>query len=296
MGLLPSFTPFCFAALFLLFIVASSSDYNTLVFKGCAEQKFQDPTGVYSQTLKTLFDTLKSQSSAAKFYNTTAGNGESAIIGLFQCRGDLSSDDCRRCVGKLPDMSQRLCGQTVAARVQLTGCYLRYEVAGFRQVPATELLYKVCGSNQASGSGFEDRLGAALEEVEKGVQNGSGFYAGGFESVYVMGQCEGDLGSGDCGDCVKSAVEKAKSECGASISGQIYLLQCYISYTYYPNGVPNKSTPGETGHGTQKTVAIVVGGVAGFGLGISFLLFMKSAFKKRDGRGGRGTERSWQYG
>lgn len=34
-------------------------------------------------------------------------------------------------------------------------------------------------------------------------------------------------------------------------------------------------------HNTQKTVAIVIGGLAGLFLGIAFLLVLKSAFKKK---------------
>ncbi|KAA8550707.1 hypothetical protein F0562_002391 [Nyssa sinensis] len=285
MGLTPTPKPFRLLFLFLTFftILGSSSDYTNLVYKGCADQKFQDPNGVYTQTLKSLFDTLVSQSSSTKFFKTTAGEDQSAILGLFQCRGDLSNVDCRNCVSKLPDVSQKLCGKTIAARIQLSGCYMRYEVVGFKQVSGTELLYKVCGSTQASGSGFEEILDTALEEIEKGVGSGDGFYTGSYESVYVLGQCEGDLASGDCVDCVKSAVERAKSECGTSISGQIYLQECYISYTYYPNGVPGKSLSSSgTGQNTQKTAAIVVGGVAGLGFGIACLMFTISLLKKRD--------------
>lgn len=169
-------------------------------------------------------------------------------------------------------------------------------MAGFRQGSGTELLYKVCGSNRVSGSGFEERLGSALGEIDKGVVSGNGFYTGGYESVYVLGQCEGDLVGGDCVDCVKSAEQRAKSDCGASISGQIYLQQCYVTYTYYPNGVPGGSGRGSTlpsetgtrmgtgkgmGQNTQKTVAIVVGGLVGLGLFIACLLVLKSAFKKK---------------
>ncbi|KAL6968146.1 hypothetical protein U1Q18_033949 [Sarracenia purpurea var. burkii] len=289
--LLLSFSnPFSLLLLSLPFfttMTVSSDHTTTLVFKGCADQKFQDPTGVYAQTLKTLFATLQSQSSAAKFFKTTAGQDQSAILGVFQCRGDLSNAACNNCVSKLPDMSRRLCGDTIAARVQLVGCYFRYEVAGFNHVSATELLYKECEAARAEGDGFEDRLGTALGEIEKGVEGGgSGFYAGSYEAVFVLGQCEGDLGSGDCVDCLKSAVEMAKNECAAAISGQIYLYQCYISYAYYPNGVPTKSLSGGSTQNTQKTVAIVVGGVAGFGFGIACLLFLRSAFKKREGKYG----------
>ncbi|XP_051120610.1 plasmodesmata-located protein 2-like [Andrographis paniculata] len=284
--------------LFILVIVfpalISASDYTNLVFKGCADRNFPDSNGGYQETLKTLLNTLTSQSSAAKFSKTTSGDGASAINGLFQCRGDLSGDDCNKCVKRAAFMAHLLCRQAMAVRVHLTGCYLRYEIAGFRQTSGSEFLYKVCGSTRASGSGFGDRLSTALGEVVKGVGSGGngGFYAGGYQSVYVLGQCEGDLGNGDCVDCVKTAVDRAQSDCASSISAQIYLQQCYISYTYYPNGVPrNQKTVSSSGDGkgTQKTVAIVLGGVVGVGLLMACLLFTKSVFKKK-------TQHTFKYG
>ncbi|KAK6143970.1 hypothetical protein DH2020_020790 [Rehmannia glutinosa] len=226
--------------------LAISSDYTNFIFKGCADQNFQDPNNFHRQILKHLVDTLVAQSSAAKFYNTTS---ESAINGLFQCRGDLSSDDCESCVRKASSMAQKLCGKAVAARVHLNGCYLRYEISGFRQVGGTELLYRICGSTRPGGAGFGDRLYSALGEIVKGVGTGSGFYAGGYQSVYVLGQCEGDLSGGDCVNCVKNAVDRAKSDW--------------------------------TGRNTQKTIAIVLGGLVGLGLVMACLLFAKSAFKKK---------------
>ncbi|XP_057803638.1 plasmodesmata-located protein 3-like [Salvia miltiorrhiza] len=137
-------------ALSLFSILTSSADYSALVFKGCADQNFQNSNALYSGTLRTLFDTLISQSSSAKFYKTTSGDGTSAAVsGLFQCRGDISGGDCNSCVQKAPNLAQKLCGQAIAARVQLNGCYLRYEISGFRQVSGVELLYKICGSNRA---------------------------------------------------------------------------------------------------------------------------------------------------
>lgn len=276
--------PLLVVILLNFFTIFGSSGYTDLVYKGCADQKFQDPDGIYSQSLNNLFETLKSQSSSSKFYNTTSGQGLSAITGAFQCRGDLSSSDCQNCIKKIPSMSQKLCGEAVAARVQLEGCYLRYEVVGFREAGATDLLFKICGSTQVSGSGFGDKLEPALGEIAKGVNGGNGFYVGVYQSVYVLGQCEGDLIGGDCVNCVKNAAQKAKSECGASISAQIYLQLCYITYSYYPNGVPSKSMSSSssgTGRDTQKMVAIVLGGLVGVGLVAACLLFTRSAYKKQ---------------
>ncbi|XVE72862.1 hypothetical protein DITRI_Ditri11bG0072200 [Diplodiscus trichospermus] len=264
--------------------VATAADYNNLVFKGCADQKFQDPSGVYLQNLKNLMSTLVSQSSQKTFSNTTSGQDPNAIMGLYQCRGDLTTSQCYSCVSKIPEISDKLCGKVVAARVQLSGCYLRYEIVGFKQVPETEFLYKVCGTSQASGTDFESRRDTAFSMAEDGVKSGSSlFYTGDYQSVYVLGQCEGDLATKDCGDCVKSAFETAKSNCGDSISGQVYLHKCYISYSYYPNGVPTISSPSGTGtrQHTQKTVAIAVGGVAALGFIVVFLMFLKSMLKKK---------------
>ncbi|KAJ9565001.1 hypothetical protein OSB04_000967 [Centaurea solstitialis] len=287
-----------FFILLFIFISSSFAALTDFIYKGCANQKFQDP--IQSQNLKSLYTTLISQSSTSNFYKTATGG----ITGLYQCRGDLSAANCHACVEKTPQTVERVCsgGDAIAARVQLDGCYLRYEVAGFPAASSTDLLFKQCGSNRASGSGFDERLEAALSQIEKGVGgDGKGYYAGEYQSVYVMGQCEGDLGNGECVNCVKTAAEKGRSECGSSISGHVFLQQCYISYTYYPNGVPGSGTGGgggggggiatgatETGgsgggrrHDTQKLVAIVIGGLAGLFLGIAFLMVLRSAFKKK---------------
>ncbi|KAL6971230.1 hypothetical protein U1Q18_030911 [Sarracenia purpurea var. burkii] len=135
-------------------MVESALDSTTLVYKGCAKQAFSDPTGVYSQTISSLFSTLISQSSKAKFFKTTAaapGGGGTTISGLFQCRGDLSSGECYRCVSKLPILIEKLCGLAVAARIQVVGCYMLYEVTGFAQISGLEMLYKTCRAKNVGG-------------------------------------------------------------------------------------------------------------------------------------------------
>lgn len=234
--------------------VMTATDYTNLVYKGCADQKFEDPTGIYSQNLKSLFDSLTSQAAQKTYSTSTSGDGQNAITGWYQCRGDLVTNQCYDCVSKIPNMANKLCGKVIAARVQLSGCYLRYEVAGFKQISGTELLYKVCGSIKASGAGFEQKRDSAFDMMEDGVKSGSSlFYTGSYQSVYVLGQCEGDLATDDCGDCVKSAVQKVTNDCGDSFSGQIYLHKCYISYSYYPNGVPNDSIPSSSSGKVRET-------------------------------------------
>ncbi|ESW17337.1 hypothetical protein PHAVU_007G231300 [Phaseolus vulgaris] len=270
-------------------VAESASDYSTLVYKGCSKDSFTDPSGVYSQALSALFGSLVSQSTKTKFYKTTSGSGQNTITGLFQCRGDLTNSDCYNCVSRLPVLCDKLCGKTTAARVQLLGCYALYEVAGFSQISGMQMLYKTCGTTNAAGRGFEERRDTALSVMENGVVSGHGFYTTSYQSLYVMGQCEGDVGDSDCGECVKNAVQRAQVECGSSISGQVFLHKCFISYSYYPNGIPSRSSSSSpsfssssSGQNPGKTAAIILGGVAGVTFLVICLLFARSLKKKHE--------------
>ncbi|CAN1279090.1 Plasmodesmata-located protein 2 [Linum perenne] len=290
----PSIITLIFLSILLLISpnpIHSAPEYSALVYKGCAKQAFQDPTGLYSQALSALFGTLVQQSTKTKFFKTTTGTGQTTITGLFQCRGDLSAGDCYKCVSGLPVLTDKMCGKAIAARVQLFGCYILYEVAGFTQVSGMEMLFKSCGRSNSAGSGFEEKRDTAFSVLANGVASSHGFYTTSYQSMYVLGQCEGDVGDSDCGECVKNAVQRAQVECGNAISGQIYLHKCFISYSYYPNGAPKRSSstssyaspsPG-SGQNTGKTVAIIVGGAAGVGFLVIFLMFARNLMKKHDG-------------
>ncbi|KAL4571114.1 hypothetical protein LXL04_017865 [Taraxacum kok-saghyz] len=98
----PLTTPFFLIVLSICSSTCSYADLTTFVYKGCANQRFQDPSRISSQNLKSLYANLISQSSTTNFYNTTTGNGQltTSISGLYQCRGDLSNSDCNTCVKK----------------------------------------------------------------------------------------------------------------------------------------------------------------------------------------------------
>ncbi|XP_073287990.1 plasmodesmata-located protein 2-like [Primulina huaijiensis] len=269
----------------------SANDYTTLVYKGCANQPLSDPSGVYSQAISSLYGTLIAQSFKAKFFRTTAGTTQSTINGLFQCRGDLSNVDCYNCISGLPVLTDKLCGKVIAARVQLSGCYMLYEVAGFQQVSGMQMLYKSCSATNIGGAGFEERRDTALSSLENGmISSSDGFYTASYDSVFAVGQCEGDVGASDCVSCVQNAVQRAQVECGSSISGQIYLQKCFISYRYYPNGVPKKSSSSSSytspssgsSPNTGKTLAIISGGAAGIGFLVICLLFARGLAKTKD--------------
>ncbi|CAL4928973.1 unnamed protein product [Urochloa decumbens] len=275
------------AAVFLLLLLhapppVSCADLDALIYKGCANQSF--PGGALPPTVAALSSALSGQAGSTKFYKTsspsTAGSSTS-VFGLFQCRGDLSGSDCASCVSHATSSWRDVCGASVAARVQLAGCLALYEVSGFPQVSGVQMLFKTCGTGSGGAGDFEMRRDTAFAALEGGVATSTGgFVATSYQAVYAMAQCEGDLSTGDCGQCVTQAVQHVEVECGGAPSGQVYLDKCYISYSYYPHGVPHGGGTG--GQQTSKTVAIVLGGAVGVGFLVICLLFARSLTKKKD--------------
>uniref|UniRef100_A0A7N0U614 Gnk2-homologous domain-containing protein n=1 Tax=Kalanchoe fedtschenkoi TaxID=63787 RepID=A0A7N0U614_KALFE len=230
-------------------LAESASDYTALVYRGCGKEGASP--GQYSEALRSLLDSLVAQSSQVKFRAT---NASAPVSGLFQCRGDLSNSECHDCVSQAQQMAVSVCGDAAtAARVQFSGCYVLYSASGVSLNYGSELLYKACSATDVAGAGFEERRDMALQTMSDQVSKTHGFYATVFESVYVLAQCEGDVDDGDCGECVKTAVQKAQVECGSSIGGEAYLDKCFITYSYTPNGVPKTaSVSSSTGSTTNK--------------------------------------------
>jgi len=223
---------------FFLFLPFSNpfSDYNTLVYKTCAAQTFNYQS---SQTLNSLFQQLIAQSSQQRFFRTTeAVNDDTAISGLFQCRDDISKEECFSCVNLLHQMSNTLCSDSISARVQLDGCYFHYETeetAG--ESRSNNLLHKECGKPVVEYVKFKELMEEAFATLETGILNSDGFYSVSYKSVKIMAQCEGDLETCDCSSCVNDAVVVGKEECGTSLAAQIYLDKCFISYDILGNSV-----------------------------------------------------------
>ncbi|XP_062005404.1 plasmodesmata-located protein 2-like [Rosa rugosa] len=280
----------CFAALFLSSVI-SISDHSSLVYKNCANQTFTTttPTSPHTQTLRSLFQRLTAHSNQSKFFKHTESTDGDEISGVYQCRGDITNQECHSCVSTLPDISNTMCRESVAARVQLHGCYMHYKLEGTDTDDSSKesLLHKSCGEGGGSinggSGGFEEMMRAAFGVLENGVVSGEGFFKTRYELVDVMAQCEGGLGGCECGECVSSGVQIAEEECGGSVSGEIYLAECFLSFAYHPD---DESHPGpdeeqkDKKDSNGKTLAIVVGGAAALFFGLIFLLFLKSWGKK----------------
>ncbi|KAL0283997.1 UNVERIFIED_CONTAM: Plasmodesmata-located protein 4 [Sesamum angustifolium] len=207
--------------------------HHKLIYNQCSNQS-TSLNPYRSSLLSGLFQEFIAQSSQSRFFQTIVADDETAISGRFQCRNDLTPEECRSCVSNFQALSEDLCGKNLPARIQLSGCYVHYqEEDGAEADPGTDrVLHQACSKHRVKKNGYEEMKYAALAALDSCVVSGNGFCETTYEAIHVVGQCAGSLRACDCGACVDSAARIAEDECRYSVSGEIYLDGCFVSYEY----------------------------------------------------------------
>ncbi|KNA07809.1 hypothetical protein SOVF_168540 [Spinacia oleracea] len=249
MSMILTKTAITFSSLFFFLSLVSVNgildDHRTLIFNRCSSRKLDDPNGEYLDARTTLFDKLHSKSSQSKSDTTfvmVGENYEGSISGRFQCRQDLDDHKCNECMEEFQNVTNGLCGSSMAARIQLSGCHVQYEADTYNGIFSLdeELHHKKCGEPQdvVSNEYYEQIRSQAFEALESeaaGGEGNNGFYSiNNHEGFHAMAQCEVGMDECDCAKCVVEAVEVVEKECVSSIYGQVYLGSCYLSYEFNP--------------------------------------------------------------
>ncbi|CAI9301980.1 unnamed protein product [Lactuca saligna] len=276
----------------LLILVSSNPDttshHTEFIYKKC-----QNVTHLPQKLASSLIQELVEKSSNSKFYQTTTGDDTFAISGAFECRHDLTNTDCNNCiVNTLPRLS---CGSDFLSRVQLKGCYISLEpepnipdpegdridervLIGFQK---DDLQHKKCGERRVGLEGLEEVRDAAFEAIARCIiSSGDKHCEMSHEWMHVVAQCDMSLEGCQCGKCVSNAFQVAQDECLGSDSGEVYLTNCFISFSD-DNGGGNYSQGRNIGGSSAKVVAMVVG--IGVALALLFALCycIRSSKRKR---------------
>jgi len=93
MGMSRVFWPIALVSLAL--ICARPVESQSFVYEGCSQEQYSAGSN-YENNLNSLLGNLLRQASDTDYYNASAGSGSDAVYGLYDCRGDLSGDDCAK--------------------------------------------------------------------------------------------------------------------------------------------------------------------------------------------------------
>ncbi|KAI6677179.1 hypothetical protein NL676_037975 [Syzygium grande] len=275
--------PLLFSSIFLLTLSLlaspSTSDTDSFVFGGCSQLKYL-PGSPYENGVNSVLTSFVNSAMFAAYNNFTVPAGTTSadiIYGLFQCRGDLDQSTCSRCVARAVSQVGTLCAGACGGALQLEGCFVKYDNSTFLGVEDKTLVIKKCGPGSDSyDTNALTRRDAVLGYI--GASNGDGgaykFYRDGWSGdVRAVAQCVQDLSPEECQDCLGEAIGQLKSNCGAARWADMFLAKCYVRY----------SEGGDHSHGghdtnddneIEKTLAILIGLIAGVTLVIVFLSFL----------------------
>ncbi|CAN0906141.1 Plasmodesmata-located protein 6 [Linum grandiflorum] len=269
----------------------SSTSIDTFLFGGCSQLKYT-PGSPYESTLNSLLTSIVNSASFSLYNNFTSTSSSPIISALYQCRGDLPPADCGRCIAKAVTQLGTLCPSSCGGALQLDGCLVRYDNVTFLGVQDKTVLFRKCGADSAGYNDDESRRRNAVLDYVAGGGSGGVYRVGGSGDVYAVAQCVQDLSRSECQDCISEAVGELKSVCGgASAWGDMFLGKCYARFS---EGGAHSRGGGGGGQGKsnnnsdeeiEKTLAILIGLIAGVGLLIVFLSCLRKLCDK--GKGGK---------
>ncbi|CAO2815402.1 unnamed protein product [Amaranthus hypochondriacus] len=274
----PSLPPFFLSFILSLSTVTHSSPLHSFFYGGCSQLRYSPDDTAYTSNLNSLLTSLVN-SATYMSYNHFAVAGTSpndVVYGLYQCRGDLSMPDCATCVAYSVSRLGALCPGTCGGVIQLQGCYVKFDNDTFIGAEDKTVVFKKCGPP----TGYQDKV-AGRDAVLDGVVGGGGgiYRAGGSKDVAVIAQCVGDLGGGQCQDCLQEAVKQVKMVCPMSGYGDMFLGKCYVRYTIGGGrGYFNSYTNGSDKNRGVKTFALIIGLLAAIVIAIIFLTFICRVF------------------
>ncbi|KAK9144416.1 hypothetical protein Sjap_004319 [Stephania japonica] len=244
---------------------------HLFIYSGCSPNKYQ-PNSPFETNLNSVLTSISTSSSQSSYNNFGVGNGtstppDSAAYGLYQCRGDLKIADCSACIHSALSQIGLVCPDSYGARIQLEGCLIRYENSNFLGKLDTTVVFKKCSQSTSNDVEFYRRR----DDVLADLQGAASFRVSSSGLVEGFAQCLGDLSQADCTSCLADAVGKLKYVCGSAAAVDVYLAECYARYWaagYYESGGSSEDQIG-------KTVAIIVGVLAGLAVLVVLLSFLR---------------------
>lgn len=231
-------------------------------------------SGQTQASITAVLATLVPRASATYYATATFGAGGSTIWGLAQCRGDIPSSDCARCVAAAARQVAASCKGQADARVWYDYCFLRYDDADFLGLPDTGYTLILINTMNATGdlAAFDraERKLMARVADEAGDAANAGLVRetarfGGSEqatTLYGLGWCTKDITAADCGLCVAQAVAELPNYCRFRRGCRVLYSSCMARYETYPfffpvSGADDDAADASSSHAGEYATVIV---------------------------------------
>ncbi|KAH0943220.1 hypothetical protein HID58_002857 [Brassica napus] len=195
------------------------------------------------------------------------------VTGLFLCRGDVSAEVCRNCVGYVVEDTLNRCPEEKEVVLYYDQCMVRYSNKNILSSLSTGGVFEQTNTKNVSISEkdrFRELVLSTLNPAATEAASSSRKFAvskanwTAAQTLYGLVQCTPDLTREDCLSCLQQSINQlATDQSGArfvvpSCSSRYELYLFYNeSATTKPPPPPEVSTPPRPGKGGKSTVLVV---------------------------------------
>ncbi|CAN6690041.1 unnamed protein product [Malus baccata var. baccata] len=196
-------------------------------YKLCSDVRGYVENSTFQKNLHSLLNSLPSNASVSKLYNTSAGNEPDRVYGLYMCLNYVTNEICHNCIN--------------TAHLDIETCQLRYsDVKFYGELNVADNIVSTNKKNVSDPKKFENTVKEKLRELAKqaAYDASAKMYATGdvpFEDkvIYALVQCTRDLSGDDCGKCLQQAIEDVLRKYYFSIGARLMSRSCYLRYELY---------------------------------------------------------------
>ncbi|KAM5588593.1 cysteine-rich receptor-like protein kinase 25 [Rosa sericea] len=292
---------FRFPVLFLLcsVIISLFCDlaYADPPYKLCSNTSYYSDNSTFQTNLNTLLNSLPSNASVSKLYNTSFGNEPDNVFALYMCLDYLDPGSCHDCINMAQQDIANICPNSKEAVVWEENCQLRYSNQNFfGRLNVDDNIPLANKKNISVPEKFETVVNETLSNLaeQAAFKQSLNMYATGKVSfqdkmVYALVQCTTDLSWEDCDICLVRAIEDVLRAFYFSIGARLLSRSCYLRYEFYPfyEGATSEASIANNKRGRKIwliTILAIVSACLGVLLVVSCVCLAMRKSKKKGNR------------
>ncbi|KAL8214701.1 hypothetical protein R6Q57_004150 [Mikania cordata] len=232
---------------------------------------------IFFTNLFHVFDSLANDKTISdkKFLSNSSGSTQPDIAyGLYLCRADILSNDCRNCLLVAIDGINKTCPSSRAAVWWSDNCMLRYANYSMASIMNSETFISECNKVNISVIVSEQNqfwqfatplLGRLANDASNDLKKMFAYddlsYKGRNISGYV--QCTPDLSGPQCKQCLQASIDRLPQFCFGREGARVLAASCNVRFEFYkflqfPEASDKKKIPSKLIAAIIATVGFLV--------------------------------------
>ncbi|KAL0535158.1 hypothetical protein IC582_029482 [Cucumis melo] len=210
---------------------------------GCSNKtRNYTANSIYSANLQHILSSLPTDDRIAEgFLNISYGEGSNRVNAIALCRGDLTQEVCRSCLGDSVLELPIGCPDKKEALIWYSNCMFRYSdvrILGVVQDTPTFWIWNLEDAKDIQG--FSQVVQGLLAQLagEAALRDSKLKFAAAnvsienedYSSVYGMVQCTPDISLSQCFNCLQTLAEVVQTWCPGKIGARMMRPNCNLRY------------------------------------------------------------------